>query len=241
MSASLTKATYRPLPEIAGQPLEPRALTRRLRNAGVMMEASLAMRGYTVAHVRPAVPADPDKFVPAVIPAFAATEIMSLLRKKYPDYAYKEATDEEVEKITAVLTELRERILQELDLPYRTVMLCTGDMGFSAAKTYDLEVWLPAQNTYREISSCSNFEGFQARRMRARSRPRSPRTRTLQRVSAPPLGPLRSSSMTDTPRSLRSKRSSAAPTRRSTCRRWAAVSFRPCARISMSIGSPRGS
>jgi seryl-tRNA synthetase len=63
-----------------------------------------------------------------------------------------------------------EAILQKLGLPYRKMLLCTGDMGFSSAKTYDLEVWLPAQNTYREISSCSNFEAFQARRMQARTR-----------------------------------------------------------------------
>ncbi|WP_070108370.1 serine--tRNA ligase [Burkholderia plantarii] len=63
-----------------------------------------------------------------------------------------------------------EAILQKLELPYRLITLCTGDMGFSAAKTYDLEVWLPAQNTYREISSCSNTESFQARRMQARFR-----------------------------------------------------------------------
>ncbi len=63
-----------------------------------------------------------------------------------------------------------EAILTALDLPYRVVTLCTGDMGFSSAKTYDIEVWLPAQNTYREISSCSNFEAFQARRMQARYR-----------------------------------------------------------------------
>ncbi len=63
-----------------------------------------------------------------------------------------------------------EAILQALGLPYRVVLLCTGDMGFGAAKTYDLEVWLPAQNTYREISSCSNCEAFQARRMQARFR-----------------------------------------------------------------------
>ena len=61
-----------------------------------------------------------------------------------------------------------ERVLQLLELPYRVVLLCTGDMGFGAAKTYDLEVWLPAQNTYREISSVSNCEAFQARRMQAR-------------------------------------------------------------------------
>lgn len=63
-----------------------------------------------------------------------------------------------------------EKILQKLSLPYRVMTLCTGDMGFSAAKTYDIEVWLPAQNTYREISSCSNCEAFQARRMQARFR-----------------------------------------------------------------------
>ncbi|GMQ91557.1 MAG: serine--tRNA ligase [Gammaproteobacteria bacterium] len=68
------------------------------------------------------------------------------------------------------LTGHAETILQKLELPYRVVSLCTGDIGFSAAKTYDLEVWLPAQNTYREISSCSNFEAFQARRMQARWR-----------------------------------------------------------------------
>ena len=61
-----------------------------------------------------------------------------------------------------------EAILQKLELPYRVVLLCTGDMGFGSARTYDLEVWLPAQNTYREISSCSNCEAFQARRMQTR-------------------------------------------------------------------------
>ena len=68
------------------------------------------------------------------------------------------------------LTGHAETILKKLDLPYRVVALCSGDIGFSSAKTYDLEVWLPAQNTYREISSCSNFEAFQARRMQARFR-----------------------------------------------------------------------
>jgi seryl-tRNA synthetase len=68
------------------------------------------------------------------------------------------------------LTGHAENILQKLGLPYRVVTLCTGDIGFSAAKTYDIEVWLPAQNTYREISSCSNFEDFQARRLQARWR-----------------------------------------------------------------------
>jgi len=68
------------------------------------------------------------------------------------------------------LTRDAESILQRLELPYRVMALCTGDTGFGAAKTYDLEVWLPAQNTYREISSCSNCEAFQARRLQARFR-----------------------------------------------------------------------
>jgi seryl-tRNA synthetase len=68
------------------------------------------------------------------------------------------------------LTGHAETILQRLELPYRVMALCTGDMGFSSAKTYDIEVWLPGQSAYREISSCSNFEAFQARRMQARYR-----------------------------------------------------------------------
>ena len=68
------------------------------------------------------------------------------------------------------LTGHAEAILERLELPFRSVVLCTGDMGFSSAKTYDIEVWLPGQNAYREISSCSNFEAFQARRMQARFR-----------------------------------------------------------------------
>ena len=77
------------------------------------------------------------------------------------------------EKSWAALEEMvghAEKVLQLLGLPYRVITLCTGDMGFSAAKTYDLEVWLPGQNTYREISSCSNCTDFQARRMQARMR-----------------------------------------------------------------------
>jgi seryl-tRNA synthetase len=68
------------------------------------------------------------------------------------------------------LTEHAEEVLKRLDLPFRTMVLCTGDMGFASAKTYDIEVWLPGQHAYREISSCSNFEAFQARRMQARYR-----------------------------------------------------------------------
>ena len=68
------------------------------------------------------------------------------------------------------LTGHAEAILRRLGLPYRVVTLCTGDLGFSSRKTYDLEVWLPGQNTYREISSCSNFGDFQARRLQARWR-----------------------------------------------------------------------
>jgi seryl-tRNA synthetase len=68
------------------------------------------------------------------------------------------------------MVECAENILKKLELPFRTMLLCTGDMGFGAKKTYDLEVWLPSQNTYREISSCSNCGDFQARRMDARIR-----------------------------------------------------------------------
>ncbi|RTR33606.1 serine--tRNA ligase [Shewanella atlantica] len=71
------------------------------------------------------------------------------------------------------LTAHAETVLQKLELPYRTVVLCTGDMGFGASKTFDIEVWLPAQNTYREISSCSNMQDFQARRMQARYKAKS--------------------------------------------------------------------
>src|SRR5919112_1990513 len=72
-----------------------------------------------------------------------------------PDQSY-----DELERLTGNA----EEVLKRLELPYRTVLLCTGDMGFASAKTYDIEVWLPGQNTYREISSCSNTEAFQARR-----------------------------------------------------------------------------
>lgn len=86
---------------------------------------------------------------------------VELVKIVHPDHSY-----EELEK----LTQNAEKILQKLNLPYRVMNLCTGDMGFSAAKTYDIEVWLPGQNTYREISSCSNCEDFQARRMNTRFR-----------------------------------------------------------------------
>ena len=69
------------------------------------------------------------------------------------------------------LTRNAEEVLRRLELPYRTMLLCTGDMGFASAKTYDIEVWLPSQKTYREISSCSNTESFQARRANIRYRP----------------------------------------------------------------------
>lgn len=81
-------------------------------------------------------------------------------------FAKPEESYEELEKMTANA----ENILQKLGLPYRVLALCTGDMGFSAAKTYDLEVWIPTQNAYREISSCSNTEDFQARRAQIRYR-----------------------------------------------------------------------
>ena len=82
---------------------------------------------------------------------------------------------EESEAALEVLTSHAEAVLQALELPYRVIVLCTGDMGFGARKTYDIEVWLPSQDTYREISSCSNCGDFQARRMQARWR--NPETR----------------------------------------------------------------
>jgi seryl-tRNA synthetase len=78
-----------------------------------------------------------------------------------------EASYDELER----LTRNAESVLERLELPYRTMLLCTGDMGFASAKTYDIEVWLPSQNTYREISSCSNTEAFQARRANIKFRP----------------------------------------------------------------------
>ena len=89
---------------------------------------------------------------------FEKVELVQIVRA-HDSYAAHEA-----------LTGHAEKILQKLELPYRVMALCSGDMGFSAAKTYDLEVWLPGQQKYREISSCSNFEDFQARRMLARWR-----------------------------------------------------------------------
>ena len=87
---------------------------------------------------------------------------VELVQIVHPDRSY-EALEE--------LTGHAETILKRLELPYRVVALCTGDIGFAAAKTYDLEVWLPGQNLYREISSCSNCEAFQARRMWSRRSP----------------------------------------------------------------------
>ena len=84
---------------------------------------------------------------------------VEMVQVVHPDKSY-EALEE--------MTRHAEAILQKLGLPYRVMALCTGDMGFGAAKTYDLEVWLPGQSAYREISSVSNCEAFQARRMQAR-------------------------------------------------------------------------
>ncbi|WP_370262666.1 serine--tRNA ligase [Limnobacter sp.] len=84
---------------------------------------------------------------------------VEMVRIEHPDHSYA-ALDE--------MTSHAEAILQKLGLPYRVIVLCTGDMGFGASRTHDIEVWLPAQNKYREISSCSNCESFQARRMKAR-------------------------------------------------------------------------
>jgi seryl-tRNA synthetase len=89
---------------------------------------------------------------------FEKVELVQIVRPQDSSAAHEE------------LTAHAEKVLQKLELPYRTVVLCTGDMGFASAKTYDIEVWLPGQQKYREISSCSNFEDFQARRMLARWR-----------------------------------------------------------------------
>jgi seryl-tRNA synthetase len=89
---------------------------------------------------------------------FDKVELMAFTQ---PDQSY-----DELERLTANA----EEVLKQLELPYRTVLLCTGDMGFASAKTYDIEVWLPGQNTYREISSCSNTEAFQARRANIKCR-----------------------------------------------------------------------
>ena len=89
---------------------------------------------------------------------FEKVEMVQIVRPQESDQALEQ------------LTQHAETILQKLELPYRVVTLCTGDLGFSSTKTYDLEVWLPGQNAYREISSCSNFGDFQARRMQARWR-----------------------------------------------------------------------
>ena len=89
-------------------------------------------------------------------------DTVELVKFTTPDQSYEELES---------LTRDAEEVLKRLGLPYRTVLLCTGDMGFAAAKTYDIEVWLPSQNTYREISSCSNTEAFQARRANIKFRP----------------------------------------------------------------------
>jgi seryl-tRNA synthetase len=101
------------------------------------------------------------------------TDVRGLIRQHQFDkvelvkFTTPETSYDELEKLTMDA----ERILQLLGLPYRTVLLCTGDMGFASAKTYDIEVWLPSQKVYREISSCSNCEAFQARRANIRYRP----------------------------------------------------------------------
>ena len=87
---------------------------------------------------------------------------VELVKFTTPEQSY-----DELERLTGNA----EDVLQRLELPYRTVLLCTGDMGFASAKTYDIEVWLPSQKTYREISSCSNTEAFQARRANIKFRP----------------------------------------------------------------------
>ncbi len=106
-------------------------------------------------------------------------EKVELVQIVHPDKSY-EALEE--------LTGHAEAVLQKLELPYRVMALCTGDMGFAAAKTYDLEVWLPGQDRYREISSCSNTEAFQARRMKARFRdPKTGKTELVHTLNGSAL------------------------------------------------------
>lgn len=93
---------------------------------------------------------------------------VELVKIAHPDHSYDELES---------MTRNAEEILELLEIPYRTIVLSTGDMGFSAAKTYDIEAWIPAQNTYREISSCSNTEAFQARRAKIRYRDENGKTR----------------------------------------------------------------
>jgi seryl-tRNA synthetase len=102
---------------------------------------------------------------------FQKVELVKFVR---PDQSYDQLES---------LTRDAEGILQRLRLPYRTIVLCTGDMGFSSAKTYDIEVWLPGQNGYKEISSCSNFEAFQARRANIRMRPGKGKTEPLHTLN----------------------------------------------------------
>ncbi|HYC35227.1 MAG TPA: serine--tRNA ligase [Usitatibacter sp.] len=102
---------------------------------------------------------------------FDKVEIVQLVRPEASGEAHEE------------LTRNAEAILQRLELPYRVMLLCTGDMGFSSAKTYDLEVWLPGQGAYREISSCSNMEAFQARRMQARFRDENGKVQPLHTLN----------------------------------------------------------
>src|SRR5205814_918540 len=89
---------------------------------------------------------------------------VELVKLTTPEHSYEELES---------LTMHAEEVLKRLELPHRTMALCTGDLGFASAKTYDIEVWLPSQNTYREISSCSNTEAFQARRANIKFRPES--------------------------------------------------------------------
>lgn len=94
-------------------------------------------------------------------------------------FSTPETSYDELEKLTSDA----EEVLKRLNLPYRVVALCTGDMGFASAKTYDIEVWLPGQAKYREISSCSNFEDFQARRANIRCKPRGGKPRFLHTLN----------------------------------------------------------
>jgi seryl-tRNA synthetase len=102
---------------------------------------------------------------------FDKVELVQIVRPEHSSEAHEQ------------LTGHAEEILKRLELPYRAMLLCTGDTGFASAKTYDLEVWLPGQAAYREISSCSNYEAFQARRMQARYRDEHGKVQALHTVN----------------------------------------------------------
>jgi len=132
--------------------------------AQFMLDLHTGEHGYRETYV-PYIVNDASLYGTGQLPKFAE----DLFRLDKVELVQAVRAGESFEALEA-LTAHAETVLQKLELPYRVVTLCAGDLGFSATKTYDLEVWLPGQGRYREISSCSNFLDFQARRMQARWR-----------------------------------------------------------------------